>query len=113
MSNTITFPFKGAPKLPEQKKVLVPGTRIRVRWDLYAEVEAVVVPKIPSSYPDEIVFCITKVLTQLKYGVHHPMAPLDAHTITDVERKHPVYFLASDMEVLGYCTRKVGKFIDG
>lgn len=111
MSTPITFPFKGGRDLSQYKKALPPGTRLRMRWDDYAVFEAVIVENSPGAYPEEMCFCVTKIVEQLRYGLHIKMAPVDVYKRTSLYDEFAVYYIASDIQVLGYIKRKVGKFI--
>lgn len=111
MSTPITFPFNGGRDLSQYKKALPPGTRLRLQWNDCAVFEAVIVEHSPGAYKEEMCFCVTKILEQLRYGLYIKMAPVDVYKRTRPYDEYPVYIIATDIQVLGYIKRKVGKFI--
>lgn len=111
MSKSNIFPFRGGRDLSQYKEALPVGTCLRMTWDDYAVFEAVIVENSPGAYKEEMCFCVTKILEQLRYGLYIKMAPVDVYKRTRPYDEYPVYYIATDIQVLGYIKRKVGKFI--
>lgn len=111
MSKSNIFPFRGGRDLSQYREALPVGTRLRMTWDDYAVFEGVVMPNSPGAYPTEMCMCVTKIIKQLKWGLHIKMAPKDIYKHEAAYELYPVYYIAGDIEVMGRVTRKVGKFI--